>query len=121
MPMDVGTACTSLLYFEKFLTDTELLTELNIHVLLTYMHAGGSPANVCDKECLSSPELLCRYFNLLCNRHIYTERETENLLYITYTDCDIHAVHVGQKRSRCGHCAGCHRDNCGSFKARPFT
>lgn len=36
--------------------------------------------------------------------------------YITYTDCDIHAMHVGQKRSRCGHCTGCQRDNCGQFK-----
>ena len=56
--------------------------------------------------------------HLLCNRHIYTEREIEKLYN---TDCDIHAVHVGQKRSQCGHCTGCQRDNCGSFKARQFT
>ena len=116
--MDVGTAFTSHLYIEKFLTntqltDTELLTELNIHVLLTYMHAGGSPANVCDKEGPSSPELLCRYFTpTLQQTHIYRERNrvaerTDVRTDTTYTDCDIHAVHVGQKRSQCGHCAGC--------------
>ncbi len=92
-----------------------------MHVLLTYTHAGGSPANVCDKECPSPTELLCRYFTpTLQQTHIYRERNREaewNIRTdITYTDCDIHAMHVGQKRSRCGHCARCQRDNCGQCK-----